>query len=63
MFTGVSSLLRGDGGVAKIKEQGKELYDKTGTSTQQYAVAILGKLYENYLILNREFPVPLTLTP
>jgi len=44
--------------VAKIKEQGKELYDKTGTSTQQYAVAILGKLYENYLILNREFPVP-----
>lgn len=58
VYWGLVAYFAGDGGVAKIKEQGKELYDKTGTSTQQYAVAILGKLYENYLILNREFPVP-----
>ncbi|NPV88519.1 lytic transglycosylase domain-containing protein [Coprothermobacteraceae bacterium] len=48
----------GDGGVDQIKSQGKELYDKTGTSTQQYALQILGKLYENYLILSKPFPIP-----
>lgn len=58
VYWGLVAYFAGDGGVAKIKEQGSELYDKTGTSTQQYAVAILGKLYENYLILGKEFPVP-----
>lgn len=56
-YWGLVAYFAGDGGVAKIKREGSQLYDKTGTSTQQYASAILGKLYENYLILGREFPV------
>jgi soluble lytic murein transglycosylase-like protein len=57
-YWGLVAYFAGDGGVAKIKAEGKQLYDKTGTSTQQYASAILGKLYENYLLLGRTLPIP-----